>query len=217
MFVAASAFDTVLSFFTQGGFFMILLLLLSVASVTVIVLRALALYSQRVIPPEVAGAIDRLKPGDDLASLMETLQANPSPLSRVIRTLIHHLEWPREEVVEAVQIRARNEIVRLESGLVILEISTGVAPLFGLLGTLSGLVGIFANLGGASADPVAVARGISEALNTTIVGLAVAAPSLIAFNYFSRKVETLSVRMESIVGDMIAKCFPYEEARPSFK
>jgi len=218
MFPVASAFETVYQFFVQGGFFMLLLLLLSVAAVTVMVLRGMALYSKRVVPPELAAEIDALKPGEDLDQLLRSLKENPSPLARVIRTLIGHLEWPREEVVEAVQLRARNEIVRLETGLVILEITTGVAPLLGLLGTLSGLVSIFANLGdAASGDPVAVARGISEALNTTIVGLAVAAPSLIAFNYFSRKVETLSVRMESIAADLIAKCFPHDDARPTFQ
>jgi biopolymer transport protein ExbB len=97
----------------------------------------------------------------------------------------------------------------MESGLALLEMATGVAPLLGLLGTLSGLVGIFANLGGGGAgDPVAVARGISEALNTTIVGLAVAAPSLVAHNYFQRKIETMAVSMEGIVADLLAKCYP---------
>jgi biopolymer transport protein ExbB len=96
-------------------------------------------------------------------------------------------------------------VARLESGLVVLEITTGVAPLLGLLGTLSGLVGIFASIG---TDPVAVARGIAEALNTTIVGLAVAVPSLVTFNYFQRRIEVMAVEMESLVADMIIKCYP---------
>jgi biopolymer transport protein ExbB len=89
---------------------------------------------------------------------------------------------------------------------VFLEIITGVAPLLGLLGTLSGLVGVFANLGD-TGDPTLVARGISEALNTTIVGLAVAAPSLIAHNYFVRKVEMMAIEMEAIVDDLFEKLY----------
>jgi biopolymer transport protein ExbB len=119
--------------------------------------------------------------------------------------LLQHLAWSRAEAVEAVQTRARHEVARLESGLVILEITTGIAPLLGLLGTLSGLVGIFAGIG---TDPVAVARGIAEALNTTIVGLAVAVPSLITFNYFQRRIEVMAVEMESLVTDLIVKCYP---------
>jgi biopolymer transport protein ExbB len=96
----------------------------------------------------------------------------------------------------------------MESGLSVLEVTTGVAPLLGLLGTLSGLVSVFANLGdGGTGDPIAVARGISEALNTTIVGLAVAAPSLVAHNYFQRKIETMAVGMEGLVADLLAKVY----------
>jgi biopolymer transport protein ExbB/TolQ len=130
-------------------------------------------------------------------------------LGRVIGVCLHHLNWPRQENIEAVQVRARHEVVGLESGLSVLEVTTGVAPLLGLLGTLSGLVSVFANLGeGGTGDPIAVARGISEALNTTIVGLAVAAPSLVAHNYFQRKLETMAVGMEGLVADLLAKCYP---------
>ena len=95
--------------------------------------------------------------------------------------------------------------------MIILEIATGVAPLLGLLGTLSGLVGIFTGLGN-SGDPVMVARGISEALNVTIVGLAVAVPSLTAHNYFQRRIEVMSIEMESLVAELIAKCYPQGES-----
>jgi biopolymer transport protein ExbB len=124
--------------------------------------------------------------------------------------LIRHLNWPKAENLEAIQTRARNEVARLERGLVILEITTGIGPLLGLLGTLSGLLGIFAALGG-SGDPVVVARGISEALNTTIVGLGVAVPSLIARNYFQRKVAVMAIGMESVSADRLAKCYPHGE------
>jgi biopolymer transport protein ExbB len=58
------------------------------------------------------------------------------------------------------------------------------------------------------APTVAVARGIAQALNTTIVGLAVAVPSLITFNYFQRRIEVMAVEMESLVADLIVKCYP---------
>jgi len=81
--------------------------------------------------------------------------------------------------------------------------------LIGLIGTVSGLVHVFSGLGvntGAS-DTKAVALGISEALNCTIFGLSIAVPALIAFSYFSKKVEVMSVEMESLVSDLIAKCY----------
>ncbi len=204
------ALSGAVDFFVRGGFFMVLLLLLSVGAGAVIILRALALRERLIIPPELEMALERLQPGDSLRGVSEIAANSGSPLGRIISVCIGHLNWSRQENVEAVQVRARHEVVGMEGGLAVLEVATGVAPLLGLLGTLSGLVSIFANLGGGggSGDPVAVARGISEALNTTIVGLAVAAPSLVAHNYFQRKIETMSVSMEGLVADLLAKCYP---------
>jgi biopolymer transport protein ExbB len=201
----ASIIQGALDFFVQGGFFMAILLVVSIAAGTVIILRSAALRERSILPPALAEEIERLQPGDDLDKLERLISRHPSALARVLNTLLQHLTWSRAEAVEAVQTRARHEVSRLESGLVILEITTGIAPLLGLLGTLSGLVGIFTAVG---TDPVAVARGIAQALNTTIVGLAVAVPSLITFNYFQRRIEVMAVEMESLVADLIVKCYP---------
>jgi biopolymer transport protein ExbB len=201
----ASILQNAVAFFVNGGFFMIILLMVSVVAGAVIVLRGTALREKAILPPALAAEIESLQPGDDLDKLARLIARHPSSLGRVLSTLIRHLTWSRAEAVEAVQTRARHEVARLESGLIILEITTGIAPLLGLLGTLSGLVSIFASVG---TDPVAVARGIAEALNTTIVGLAVAVPSLITFNYFQRRIEVMAVEMESLVADLIVKCYP---------
>jgi biopolymer transport protein ExbB len=196
-------------FFLRGGIFMLLLLLLSIGAGTIILLRAAALREKLIVPPELETAIERVQPGDSLDGVMRAARLHPSPFGRVVTVCLNHLNWPRQENIEAVQVRARHEVVGMENGLSVLEVTTGVAPLLGLLGTLSGLVSVFANLGeSGTGDPVAVARGISEALNTTIVGLAVAAPSLVAHNYFQRKIETMAVTMEGLVADLLAKCYP---------
>jgi biopolymer transport protein ExbB len=201
----ASIIQGALEFFVKGGFFMAILLVVSIVAGTVIILRGAALRERSILPPALADEIERLQPGDDLDKLERLISRHPSALARVLNTLLQHLTWSRAEAVEAVQTRARHEVARLESGLVVLEITTGIAPLLGLLGTLSGLVGIFAAVG---TDPVAVARGIAQALNTTIVGLAVAVPSLITFNYFQRRIEVMAVEMESLIADLIVKCYP---------
>ncbi len=202
-------FSAAADFFIRGGFFMILLLMLSVAAGAVILQRAFSLREKLIIPPGLEGALEALQPGESMQHVAELAGRSPSPLGRIVSVCLGHRQWSRQENLEAVQVRARHEVVRMESGMALLEMATGVAPLLGLLGTLSGLVGIFANLGGGASDgdPVAVARGISEALNTTIVGLAIAAPSLVAHNYFQRKIEMMAVSMEGIVADLMAKCY----------
>lgn len=212
----ASAISAIGGFFVKGGFFMIPLLLLSVIAMTVMILRGVALREISVMPPEIAEEVQRLEPGDELGRLNELIHHRSSPLSRILLTLLRHLSWPRTDNADAVQTQARHETARMESGLVILEISVGAAPLLGLLGTLSGLVGIFAEVGN-SGDPMIIANGIAEALNTTIMGLAVAVPSLIAHSYFLRKIEVMSVEMESITAELLAKCYPNPDQQPAIE
>jgi len=209
--ILATTLAQTADFFVKGGPFMGLLLILSVASLTVILLRGRALRARVVVPEAIADAVEKLAPGESLDALERAITRNPSALGRILTTLIQHRNWPRIENLEAVQTRARHEFTRLEKGLILLEIATGTGPLLGLLGTLSGLVGVFAALGG-NGDPVIVARGISEALNCTIVGLAVAVPSLIAYSYYLRRIEMMAVEMESLTTDLLVKCYPLGEA-----
>lgn len=203
---------SVTEFFIKGGFFMLPLLACSVVALTVILLRAFALRRSAVLPDILLDKVESLPIENDyeaIESLKRLVHGDPSALARILDVGMRHLAWPKSENVEAVQTSARHEVVRLESGLVVLEVIVGIAPLLGLLGTVSGLVSVFATLGTAegAADPRAIATGIAEALNTTIAGLAIAVPSLIAYSYFAKKVETMAIEMESAVADLLTKCY----------
>ena len=210
----ATSFKSVFQFFQQGGFFMALLVICSFVSVTVIVLRGLALRRDFVMPPALEREIEAIGPGDEDAAnrLGRIVNHDHSAFGRIIYVGLHHLHWPKSENMDAVQTRARHEIVRLESGLFILEIIVGIAPLLGLLGAVSGLVSVFAAFGAdANAqDPHGIAKGISEALSTTIVGLSIAIPSLIAYSYFAKKIETMAADMELLIADLLAKCYYHQ-------
>jgi biopolymer transport protein ExbB len=212
--------QTMVSFFTKGGLFMWPLLACSIVTVTTIVLSVLTLRERKVLPLVIESEIERLVPGGSAERLMRIANDDNSSLARITRVALQHMRWPRSENIEFAQTKARAELVRLERGLIVLEVVTGIAPLIGLIGTVSGLVQVFSGLGLSSgaADTKAVALGISMALNCTIFGLSIAVPSLIGFSYFSKKVEVLSVQMESIVSDLIAKCYygrtGSEEGRP---
>jgi len=195
---------------------MVPLIGLSVLATTVIVLRGRALLIRNVMPAVIAEEVRRLEPGDELTSLSKILHGNESPLARVLLTLIRNLSWPRADNAEAVQTQARHETARLESGMVVLEVTAGIGPLIGLLGCLSGLVGMFSGLTNiGETDTLVIAHGIAEALNTTIVGISVAVPSLVAHNYFMRKIEVMSVEMEAVTTELLAKCYPSPDLQPS--
>jgi biopolymer transport protein ExbB len=201
--------QSVTGFFLKGGVFMWPLLACSIVALTVIILRTLALRQKNVLPITIESEMERLVPGTSPERLARMVHHDPSSLARIVRVALQHLRWPRAENVEAVQTRARYEMVRLERGLVVLEVIIGIAPLLGLIGTVSGLIHVFANLGlsAGSADAKRIALGISEALTCTIFGLGIAVPALIGFVYFSKKVEVMSVEMETLVTDMLSKCY----------
>src|SRR5437764_10787050 len=201
--------QSVTSFFVKGGTFMWPLLVCSIFAVTTIILRTMALREKNVIPLVVESELERLVPGGSAERLGRVVHHDPSSLARIVRVALAHLRWPRADNVEAVQTRARHEMVRLERGLVILEVITGIAPLIGLIGTVSGLIHVFASLGlsAGAADAKRIALGISEALTCTIFGLGIAVPSLVAFVYFSKRVEVLSVEMESLVTELLSKLY----------
>ena len=201
--------NTVLGFFARGGLFMWPLLACSIVSVTTMILRGLALQRKKVMPPLIEEEIERLAPGESPELLSRIVHHDPSSLARITRVALQYLRGSRSENIEAVQTRARHEMVRLERGLIVLEVIVGIAPLLGLIGAVSGLVHVFSHLGLSSgaADTRQIALGIAEALNATVFGLSIAVPTLIGFTYFSRKVEVMSVEMETLVVELINKLY----------
>jgi biopolymer transport protein ExbB len=206
----AGIVDVVLGFFAKGGLFMWPLLACSIVSVTIMILRGLALRRKIVMPAAIESEIERMTPGESPERLSRLVYHDPSSLARITRVALQHVRGPRSENVEVVQTRARHEMVRLERGLIILEVIVGIAPLLGLIGAVSGLVHVFSHLGlssGGGSDTRQIALGIAEALNATVFGLSIAVPTLVGFTYFSRKVEVMSVEMETLVVELINKCY----------
>jgi biopolymer transport protein ExbB len=196
-------------FFISGGIFMWPLLVCSIRALTTIILRGMALRRRNVLPLVIESEIERLVPGGSAERLSRIVQQDDSSLARIVKTALQHLRGPRAETIEVVETKARHELVVLEKGLMILEIITGIAPLLGLIGAVSGLVHVFSALGlstGAS-NTQQIARGIAEALNATVFGLSIAVPTLVAFSYFSKKIEVMSVEMETLVVELIGKCY----------
>jgi biopolymer transport protein ExbB len=205
----ANPLQSVLDFLLRGGLFMWPLLICSVVALTVIILRTMALRRRNVLPLVIESEIERLAPGGNPERLSRIVREDHSSLARIARVALQNMRAPRSENIEVVETRARHEMVILERGLIVLEIITGIAPLLGLIGAVSGLVHVFSHLGLSSgtADTKAIALGIAEALNATVFGLSIAVPTLIAFSYFSKKVEVMSVEMETLVVELISKCY----------
>ncbi len=183
----------------------------SVIGLTFIVERGLALRAAKVIPPSVEGALETFRSVEDLPMLRRICQQHPSPLSRLLLLADKHRNWTKAENTSSLETHARQEISRLERGLVILEIVIGVAPLLGLVGTIYGLITLFAVFGAAGmGDNSALERGIAIALQATLLGLITAIPSLIAWSYYNKKVENHAVQMASLCDQFMRQLYCQE-------
>jgi len=184
----------------------ILLGMTSVVGLTFIVERALALRWNKVVPPEITEALAACRSREDTKALCHVCRKKPSPLGRLLLLASEHLDWPKADNVDTLQTAARHEIVRLERGLVVLEIIVGIAPLLGLVGTIAGMMTLFGDIGLSGLNDAArLAKGIALILNATLMGLLIAIPSLIFWSYFSKKVEVFAVEMEAICDDFIRR------------
>jgi biopolymer transport protein ExbB len=196
----------------------VLLFLTSVVGLTFIVERGIALRWRRVVPPEIEAAVESCQAPEDVPMLRRVCQQHKSPISRLLLLAADHLDWPKAEVVDAMQTRARHEIARLERGLVVLEIIVGIAPLLGLVGTILGMMTAFGHVGQAGQiDPAELAKGISLILRATLLGLLIAIPSLIFWSYYSKKVETIAVEMETLCDEFIRRQYREEVQSPKSK
>ena len=184
----------------------VLLGLTSVVGLAVIVERAWSLRWRKVVPPQITAALAACETRDDVKSLCRVCEQKPSPLGRLLRLASDHLDWPKTDNVDSLQTAARHEIVRLERGLVVLEIIVGIAPLLGLVGTIVGMISVFGDVGQTGLNDAAkLAAGIALILRATLIGLLIAIPALIAWSYFSKKVEVFAVEMEALCDDFVRR------------
>ncbi|MDB6030680.1 MAG: tolQ [Verrucomicrobiales bacterium] len=191
-------------------FFILALIFASVVAVTFIVERGLALRWKKVVPPDLQAIVQTYSSPKDLSRLQDACRQNPSALSRLLMFATEHVDWSRVENSELLETRARQEVGKLERGLVILEIIVGIAPLLGLVGTIYGLITLFGSMG-QGGDNSKFAQGISLALYATLIGLLVAIPSLVAWSYYSKKVEMLSLELESLCEEFLRKHYGAED------
>jgi biopolymer transport protein ExbB len=195
-------------FLQKGGVFMIPLGITSVAGMMAILYKFLSLSSSRVIPKALAREVTQFQErliADKTEPILKELENGKSTLARLAAVVLKHRSKSRSEISHVVESAAREEILHLHAGIAVLDTIITIAPLLGLLGTASGLVRIFQGLGDNS-DHLAIARGIAEALTTTIFGLAIAVPCVIAHGYFIRHIEKLTGRLESLLTGLSAVC-----------
>ena len=188
---------------------LILLGLTSVISLTFIIERGWALRRGIILPTPLLDSLDHCRTRADVNTVLRFAQQHQNtPLARLTTTAIEHLEWAKADNVEALQTRARHEVSKMERGLIVLEIITGIAPLLGLVGTVVGLIDIFSTMASGETEATAFAQGISTALWATLSGLSIAIPSLITWSIYNKRIETYGIEMETQLDVFLRRQYP---------
>lgn len=180
-----------------GGWLMLPILLSSIIAIGIIAERLWFLQRDRVIPTHLVGQVrQRISLQQLDAGFIEALRGS-SPLGRVLSAGLANRHQPREIIKESIEDTGRHVVHELERYLNSLGTIAAIAPLLGLLGTVIGMVKVFAAITvHGVGNPGVLAGGISEALITTAAGLSVAIPALIGYRFLRGRVEELVVFME---------------------
>lgn len=180
-----------------GGWLMVPILLCSVIAMAIIIERFWTLQKKRVAPAHlVVQAWQWTKSGHLTEERMRTLRAG-SPLGRILAAGLANRHHSRELMKESIQEVGQHVVHQLERYLNTLGTIASITPLLGLLGTVIGMIKVFAVITAEGVgNPAVLASGISEALITTAAGLSVAIPSLMFYRYFRGRVDGLVVSME---------------------
>ena len=206
-----SALQTVWEYFHAGGYFMYPLLLCLLVGFTIIVFKFLSLRRAIIIPPLLADQVDRFEEcveAGTVEPLLEEFERGKTALARLAAVAVRNRGKSQTDISDAVQTTARHEVLHLSTGMTALDVVIVVSPLLGLLGTASGLAFLFQEMGksGDMSDAQRIAQGIAVALNTTIFGLAITVPCVIAQSFFNRKIESFTTELEMLLSKLVHVC-----------
>lgn len=193
------------SVFARGGPVMWLLVLLGLVAVIIFIERALFLHRGQIRSTEFLNGIKNLLQKDRLMEALTVCEETPGPVAQVVKAGLRHADDDEPAMRFAVQEAALGEIPVLERRISALAAIAQIAPLFGLLGTVLGMIRTFwlFNQGGNYAIPSVLAGGMWEALLTTAAGLAVAIPAHVARHFLASRVRALVQDVEWTANELM--------------
>lgn len=197
--------STILGTFKQGGIAMYPLLAFSIGTVGLVIFNAMSVREKSIInmsilKEQVGPALDSL----DFPKAMEVCQKNDGPLLKILHNGLETTQsgkFDKETIDQAFDEAASVELAKPFVFINYLQVIASVAPMVGLLGTVSGMVKAFRTIAEQGMGrPELLADNISEALITTASGLIVAIPALIAYFYFKNKYGKIASQVSQILG-----------------
>jgi len=196
-----------------GGWVMVPIIACSIIAAGIFLERLWTLQPKRVLPVNLAKQVREWISNDQLdpAHLQRLHQS--SPLGQMLAAGLANRHKPRDIIKESIEDAGRHAVHELERYLSPLGTIASISPLLGLLGTVFGMIKVFAAISTAGVgSPGALAGGISEALITTAAGLSIAIPAMIAYRWLRARVDGLVIQMEKETIKFLETVVAYQDA-----
>lgn len=191
--------------FAEGGPLIYPLLAMMVWGLGIIVFEAFTLKREKVIGPEVVDEVERLLLAGKVAEATAYCKQHPVPMTRILLAGILNYQKGEAELKEILEHAGRQEVPVVRRNLTALGTIASVAPLLGLLGTVFGMIDVFAALARETmVSASTLAGGISEALLTTALGMVIAVPALAFHNFYIARAQRLILEMEKVSLHLVA-------------
>jgi biopolymer transport protein ExbB len=180
-----------------GRYMMIPISLASLVGMAVLIERIYVLRQGRIIVPEIAEAVMTLSASQDLSVAYAICDRRPGPFANLVRAGLDHADNDWTVIRDVLEETGRQEATRLTRRLGVLETVAAVSPLLGLLGTVLGMIRVFATISLAGlGNPETLSSGISEAMVTTAAGLIIGIPALVAYNWLNGRADRIIFDLE---------------------
>jgi len=192
----------------KGGPVMYPIILCSIIAFAIVIERLYHLHRAKIDTKKFMEDIANTLRRNKIMEAIELCDKTPGPIPHILKAGIMKHDRPRQEIKEAIEDAGLYEVPRLEKNVPVLATVAHIAPLLGLLGTVTGMVRCFQTIQEKSTSfhpvsPGDLAGGIWEALITTVAGLTVGIPTLVAYNYFVSRVSGFVLEMEKAATDLV--------------
>jgi len=186
-------------------FIWILIFITSAATMALIIDACMSIKADKIMPPELIEAVRMSLDEGDLGSALEACEATPGPLSNILLAGFNNVSEGFEVIMDTISSTADIESEKLMQRVNYLNLCGSIAPMLGLMGTVTGMVAAFASLGTASgaAKQSQLAMHISQALYTTAFGLLISVPAILAYTFVRNNASKIILNMEVLTFDLI--------------
>lgn len=196
-----------------GWGYLAIFLALSVTLVSLFVMNMLAARRDTLCPQELVDSFEEKLNEKDFQSAYDMARTDESVLGQVLSAGLAKLSRGYNKALEGMQEVGEEESMKLEHRLSYMALIGNLSPMIGLFGTVHGMISSFQviALGGASPKPADLAEGISTALFTTLVGLAIAIPAIAAYNVIRNRVSRLLLEVGVTSENLMSR---FEDVQP---